>query len=505
MHAAKYGMHLDAIFEAGVRTAAIDLQARKLLAQDLPKFAEKTVATLRPHVPVKADPETGHVPSGDFYDALYRFVQERNSDALTRRFASFVSAKLTEIVQQHIVNLCKTDPRLIAYVRTGRETIASIASRYYVVVEAKEDTRDTYAANSGGYFMEGSGLIKVFVKRADFVRAIWALIEELVLGEAGDDGVGSLLRAVIPTFAHEYAHAQQGLLRGVSAPAQPRRVGRRANPEEWRGDFGYITVGRAARTGKRGGELRSPSKSPEHRLRYLGNVREIDSFASGAAAAMMDEVLRGEDRDPWQKSARRRNETIDDIQENLRYASAYGDDYSYNRYLDLLHDTFEGRYDRLGLQRDEVEKVWRRFKKIVAQKLDDYRVEVAGSTNMDRIPAEPRYHERRSRPARDSLDPAYLRVAEAMPFSETVKALAYRSAMDLVYNESHYRSTEEMAESGDLGDTGRAAWAFIASYYFDAFDSGEKAERVEAIFRKMYRSYALHFLKARADDERAAA
>jgi hypothetical protein len=377
-----------------------------------------------------------------------------------------------------------------------------------VVLEPKELSNDAYVKNSNGYFDENRAegtLIKVFVDQSLFDQSVWGYVQEEILGEQMEDGAAALLAAVIPTYVHEYAHWEQALRRGNPARANTRS--KKPNPNGYGTDFGYITVGRVGnnRVGKRGGYMRTPEKGVADDLRYFGSLHEIDSFASGAAARMMHEVMMDAARRSWSRPDV--NRTIEDLKRDL--AMGYSEALEVNRYMSKLYATFEGHYDHLGLKREQMVKVWRRFAKLVSQKLDDYLETNRGKAFNDRLPLDGTEVERyRPTAIEDERHARFREIADKETFAETVKRLARISARNFVNSDEHYSDPVGSAERYGLGSMATDAAQFLRNYYFPHSYDEPNYEKMRDIFKRMYKRYVAHFAEIKAErdaeDRRAA-
>jgi hypothetical protein len=239
---------------------------------------------------------------------------------------------------------------------------------------------------------------------------------------------------IIPIFVHEYAHLEQNL-RSKSTSA----------------DFGYITTGVKGRTrqGKRGGYLRNQEGDIPAYLRYKGNIDEIDSFASQAAAEIMDDVL---------SSHRLRdiNYIIQSIQQDI--AAGYVSSDTYSQYSKMLRDTFDGAYAYLGLKTQQMEKVWKRFAKRVYQKLEDYKNYDDGSQDKNLL--------------------KWSKFSSKNSLTDTIKYLAKLASGNIP-------AGKDIREQISLGAT--FDQEHFIRLYLNLDD--EKSDRLVAIFRKLVDNY----------------
>lgn len=499
-------MLLVNLFEAGIRTASVDLAARKIITDTVRAFAKDLLKRAEAALPSKDEDDEDGYGSG-LYDRIWQHYHPHGAkglDIISKEMAAKLSTALTEFVVKQTVDLIQQIPFLKAHVdKDGPNRYEFYARKYKFVIEPREYTDDEYVKTARGYVSGSGDLIKVFVDAHDFEQAAWAVIQEEVLGEDPDGGISKLLKVVIPTFVHEYAHHEQNLRR-----TGWKSSGKGSKLNGYAADFGYITVGRQGnnRVPKRGGVLRTAHKSTEHGLRYTGNVKEIDSFASGAAAELMHDILTDKERNHWRTVDV--NRQIEEIKKDL--ASGYARSDSINRYTDLVYDTFNGYYDALGLKREQVRKVWQTFARKVASKLDDYREDVVGSQLTDRLPlnADPQnpYGIERSpsKSVSTKIDQRFAAIAREETFSGVVNRLAKLSAKDYVDDEVTWTDPVEYYAVHPRASMKGQAWDFIVRHYLGGDRYEGKAEDVEKIFNRLFKRYLDHFAAQKKERDQAA-
>jgi hypothetical protein len=276
-----------------------------------------------------------------------------------------------------------------------------------------------------------------------------------------------MMNIVVPIFIHEYAHLEQNI----------------RNKSGKDSDFGYITVGITndmKRGGKRGGFHRSTKTTPEY-LRYKGSVDEIDSFASDAAAELVQAIhvrdYYGDGGSPDDI-----NSAITALKQDMTqgYTSSST---TYNHYEDLLRAAFDGHYAKTGLKPEQMEKVWKRFVKKVFQKLDDYRFDTSGKLSA-----------RQTREADDE----FLSYAKRNKFSDTVKHLADMTGLEMMANENvsskadldYFRERLGRNNYWTSDPVMRKAEKFLSDYYVgDPWENEELDRKIRDIFRKFVRRY----------------
>jgi hypothetical protein len=499
-------MLLVNLFEAGIRTADVDLAARKIITDTVRAFAKDLLKRAQAALPSSDDPDDEANYGSGLYDRIWDHFHPHGAqglDIISKELAAKLSTALTNFVVKRTVDLVQQIPALKKHIdMDGPNRYEFYARKYKFVIEPREHTDDENVKTSLGYVSGSGDLIKVFVNAHEFEQAAWAVIQEEVLGEQMDDGIGALLKVVIPTFVHEYAHHEQNLRR-----TGWKSSGKGAELNGYSADFGYITVGRKGnnRVPKRGGVLRTAHASPEHNLRYTGNVNEIDSFASGAAAELMHEFLADRARNSWRASDI--NADIEQIKQDL--AQGYVSSDQFSRYTDLVYNTFNGYYDRLGLKREQVQKVWKRFARLVASKLDDYREPTVGAQLTDRMPLNGNpYGTHRATPksASSKIDQRFSTIAREETFPNVVNRLARIAARDYVNNEVTWTDPLDYYKHHRYASMKGEAWDFIVRHYLGGDRFEEKSEQVEKIFDRLFQRYLEKFAaeKKDMDDSKAA-
>ena len=476
-------MKLGHLFEAGIKTAEIDKLAREALGKAIPATVKEVIKQTEADMPPrKMRGDTGY----EYEDTSERGTElldlyQQDQEALVVPMLERFSSVLTQVVREYVADLIPSIPHLVDFLKnfsSVREP-TEFAQGYKVSLEARELSTDDYAAKSNGYM--GVTDMKVFVDQDKVFAAGRDLIEEEMFGESMSDGYRAMINAIIPTFVHEYAHLEQSLRRPTTWNKKRERGSR---------DFGYVTskTSRSKKNsvGGRGGRgewARTPWDSDEANLRYYGNVREIDSFASDAAAEIMSGLQSQERRAyGWQRYW---NENIDDLKSNL----VYGHDdssRSFATYRNMMWNAFDDAYAHVGLKPEQMKKVWQTFVKKVVLKLDDYKIENTDTTGRDmRLPdrsQEADYPDRREPMSRANFAQQFA-LAGTKPFAEAVKALAANRARSLGNDE---RARQQVAQG--FADDMHMDEMFIA----ERFTHGEYSamgKKAIAIYRELVGRY----------------
>ena len=475
-------MNLDHLFEAGIKTAEIDKLARQALAQAIPATVKEVIKQTEADMPprkMRGDPGYEYEDTSTRGDELIERYEDDPTLLVVPMLKRF-SEVLTQVVRDHVEKLIPSMKHITDMIDEFRVKggAAEWASGYTVEIEARELSTDEYAQKAGGYM--GTTNMKVFVDQDKVFQAGCDLIRDEMSGES-EDGFGDMLNAIVPTFTHEYAHLEQELRRPQKYNAAKKYTSR---------DFGYMADKTSRRSrnsvGGRGGRgewSRNPWGGDQANLRYTGNVREIDSFASGAAAEMMSALQTDRRRGyNWQSYW---NANIDDIKSNLVYGYN-SHSRSYERYQNIAHAAFDGYYDHVGFKKEQMAKVWKAFVKKVSQKLDDYKIDsptqdVKPMRFVDRS-EEPDYPVGREPLSRQSYAEQFA-LAANKPFAEGVKALAANRAKALPNDER----TRQYVSKG-YGDDMHKDEDFIGRYY----SQGERhplAQKAIAIYRNLVGRY----------------
>lgn len=442
--------------EAGIQTAAIDRAARTGIAQFLPM----TIRALISHTKRMIGPAWRDDDASEAYDQLCAFWTKQ-TDEFAGIIYQALTECLTEVTQRHVVEIFPTlPPKTIDQIVAMGYTPQQLADEVKVHVDATETSGDVHRHNTGGYFRASEMLIKVFVPTNQLLHAGFNLVADAMVGESDNHGMNALLQLVMPIFVHEYAHLEQFL--------------RHLQP--YKADFGYVTAGQTGRKGKRGGMMRS-FDTPQAALRYRGNVNEIDSFAADAACELMHQIEHSNANASFGYDVADLNRAIRDLRQALANGDAMNDASSYHYYVNLLWMTFEGRYAHLGVKPDEITKVWKRFAKLVYQKLGAYEVLLAGKTG--------------ATPAKFKKD--WIE-ATKLPRTQAIRAIAESTAQVLAGDA--FGSGQEAAEKIAAGRnyTASEAAQFIVIFYFGLWDDSEHAEKTKQLFCELTAKYYLRAL-----------
>lgn len=309
--------------ESSINTARIGLRARRAIND----FMQIQANTLIEAFEGASDP----------YAAIFKHVihsDEQAKDKLIRSMSSEIGSILTGLVAEEIQ---KTIPAS----RWHSPEIGSFAPTGFVVVmDAVDDDRHTR-----GYWNSSNRTIVLNPKQYDMLYCLMGFVQQYFEHTRPDT---SFVDGVVATFVHEYTHLVQSI--------RSKRNGI--------GDFGYISTGvqDRGRKGKRGGLLRSPEVSNTDHIRYRGNVHEIDAFSSSAAYQVMATI----DYDDPQRI----RGALRDIRQSL-LDSTYSPSEDVNDYSKLVKDAFDGVYGN-KIKPKEVERVWKKFSKLVYTKIEHY-------------------------------------------------------------------------------------------------------------------------------------
>lgn len=412
----KYNMILyDLLNEAGIRTADIDRAARKELLKVLPETIRLAVRSVSINLPKSVVSD-----SSELYDRVYNHFLLHEVQ-LVNYICDAASIAFTNVAKERLNQLAIVPKNRVNTIR--------------VFVEDRDRSTDPYK-KYGGYYSQDRNILKIFINGKSLSSSAFELMQEEIFGESEFYEYQKLISIIIPVFVHEYAHLEQNL-RSKSTSA----------------DFGYITTGVKGRTrqGKRGGYLRNQESDIVSYLRYKGNLDEIDSFASQAAAELMNDALSSS------RELYNINDLITQIQQDV--ATGYHSSDTYSQYSRMLRDAFDGAYADIGLRPQQMEKVWKRFAKRVYQKLNDYKT--ADDNNIV---------------VKDWS--VWSKFASEHSMSDTVRHLAEMASKKIP-------AGKNARESISLGATFDQEY-FINNYY--NLDD-EKSDRLVAIFRKLVEKY----------------
>lgn len=448
--------------EGGISTAAVDKEARAALREKLPEEVNKIIANAE-GIPEPKEDENGFKDYSAVYDSIYDHFHE-NPDAMIAPLCEALSRILRTVVRDHVEKVMQG---MIFLTPTHRR---SILSRLNVFVETREDSDDE-DKKYNGYWNSGRITVKLFLNRSEIMNAGFGLVREEIFGEDWDGAIDELFKAVIPTFAHEYAHFEQWL-RGHDTNS----VGDQ--------NIGHITAGVEKRSGRGKRGSYTVGRDEASYLRYKSFNIEIDSFASSAAAELMHEIQTR--HRSWGGSDI--NTSIDGLLDYLRYGNSYGASKHYDHYFDLYRRAIEGRYAHIGLKPEQMTKVWKRFVKRVYERLQDYsgkRPGKMGSYTAHRASEQ------------------HLNIAKRLPFAQAVQEIAKINAVRIIRG-GNAPFTDEALQyevSHGYGEGQDQSEEFLRGYYFgdDAWDNPQW-DKVKELYRKMLLAYARKEFQTRGDE-----
>jgi hypothetical protein len=314
------------------------------------------------------------------------------------------------------------------------------------------------------------------------------------LGEDSEGYKKRFLDTIVPTFAHEYAHFEQGIR------------GRDFN----RSDLSDITLGQGRqkgatrftkpgqvnpkpiRHGKRGGYHRNSEKGIESYLRYIGSRHEVDAFASGAAAQIMQDM-----RQTYHPDEHQENEQITELRRSL--ADGYFGGW-YAKYQQYFYDSLAGYIP--GLRHDQMTKVWHRFLRLLYSKLGDYLHPTTGQASAYQA---------------TNFDPMWVRFAEKKTMPQMVNSLARQTALSLVNAKKEWEDAESIGKDVDRGWAGmeagfqhgmpQRAEAFLRNYYYgqQTWEKEAHIDKLIDVYRRLVKKYVSFMLKDEEKNAMAAA
>ena len=423
-------METTDLFEAGVKTAKLDIQARKAIHSVMNTVMDQLeeIAKQSPDMP-DLDDDTNDNRWGDFYQISVDYF-DANKEMVSTKICATISKSLTDLTQNHLAEIFPDG--------FPKKHMARKKPKDFVIrLEARELSDDKYKSYGG--YAGWDGVAKVFIDIDKLILAADYLLQERINGEAEDGGADMICRIIIPTYLHEYAHLEQAI--------------RGSNPNR---DHGYIT----GQDGKKFGLFREPRKSQIDYLQYHGSSHEIDSFASGAASQIVQTI-----RDEYDF-----NLALDSVRSGLGDVGVV----DYQRYLHIMHDALHGYYDEHGLRKGEMGPVWKRFQRLVYQKLEDYRHPDAGRADA--------YD-------RKNLNPEWVALAKTCSRKDMIWQLASLVGIALLKDRGNYNSGEDILRKVLASDTYSVplfgdACEFIGKYYYgDAYGDEAKQARTLAAFK----------------------
>ena len=323
-----------------------------------------------------------------------------------------------------------------------------------VTVMARQFSTHPSRSAGGSYGSVGHN-INIFCDSQDVLDVLQYTINDILnVQETDPSGVSQFIdefiSQVASTFAHEYAHFEQFL-----------RDPRDERVKHKRSDFTYVTIDPkdGSSGGRRGGFARL-LRTPTEQLRYYASSGEIDSFASGAAAAIIAKI-RNEHQD-WNWMVERLRAWLSERSSDLPV--------EVRRYRNLLRDAFEGRFEDTGLDPQQLVKVKQRFEKLVYQKLGDYLKPTAGKASEVDTAAMPA---------------SWVKKARSSSRGEMFVTLAGMVAKNL--HDTGAEIDPERIMSGTASDLQYDAERFLRNYYLGGQyrASADAIEKLSGMFRRL--------------------
>lgn len=423
---------LITIVEAGIVTADLSRQATRVVRQTLNDLARQVIEQ---QTIGEEDDRT------EVYDAIFQKITgDPTRQAQTAEWVGkSLSQTLTDLTRRHAAERFPNDPMSRWKVRIARQP--------------GDETR-------GGYFSWQAGEIVVYFDPVYAVYGLLNMIADHLLGEPQGDEHQTFEQQLVSTYLHEYTHFEQ-FLRSDSPTGH---------------DHGYVTAGikGRARKGKRGGYHRDVSSTDGY-LRYKGSHHEIDAFSSEAAYEIASSVREND----WDYNA-----ALNYVRQGLSSGSA--DSPTAQHYLDLVQRAFEGAYQDLNLDPEQMRRAWKRFAKQVYLKVGAYLRPTHGKAD----PTDSH-----------GMNPDWVYLAQKHPRSATVAMLAHLVADDMAIDvTASYNPDERLADAVARIPKGYAtgeqadAESFLTRYYHgSSYDSEDDA----AATRKVFRGLVLKFLHQR--------
>lgn len=367
---------------------------------------------------------------GDIHDAYDVFSREVYEEKYANRLENVCSRILTQVTRKHLED--QYGPMI-----RRKDAPGVWVDEIEVIVEDREKSDDKNKAY-GGYFRSGSTLIKVFVNESQLIQEFTTSVQMHVFGESFDRS-DAIVKLVVPIFVHEYTHLEQHLRGGHKQGIRDR---------------GYITIG-----GGKFGNRRNPNGGELEYLRYISSSKEIESFAADTASAIMNA-----------ENVYNANEHIAGALESM--ASGYGVD-TFENYISLKYDAFEGRFAKLGLNTEEMEYVFRRYLTLVYKKLQQFKED----------------------PRQSKKDPLVWRVAAQKSLKEAAWKIAEDVASKMVADSPYETEADYMMRYP--GQRASDAVMFLQRRYFrDQWDF-DLSKKLENAFYKILRIQLQRILKAR--------
>jgi hypothetical protein len=447
-------MDTNLLFEGGIRTAQLDLMLTNYFRDTAPEIIDEILTKMISYLGLK--------PEGDEADAATEIerglaaIVKTHPKILSNPFLIMLSQGLSKVVARYTLQAMKIDPDNVGGLTHGQRAAGITADALRVFVDDIEVSNDPSRHDSHGYYSEQQNLIRIFVDPRELSEAIDDLVELSLHGSTQGDAKRYLFNFIRATLVHEYAHLEQVLRR---KPAKPSRH----NPTGEIKDRTYITTGIAGnrRVPKRGGTFRDPSKDLANKLQYSGSLHEIDSFAAGTASELVSAVrlnprLRGLKPKEW-------NDAVDALKTAVATGVVSSDSFAY--YAEIMRKRFDSEYAVIRANPAQIEKVWRRFCKLVAVKLDDYKADKAGVMKADRAAFR-----------------AYHKAVDGKSGAMALAALAEAVAV-AIWDDVPGRLKALGAALAGAGEAMHSAEEFITQQIFEADDP--RLPKVLEIFRRM--------------------
>jgi hypothetical protein len=434
-------MDTSHLFEGGIRTAKLDLMLSNYLRDTAPEIIDEILSKMISYLGLGTDGDEEQAAAS--IQAHIHEILTDHPKIIINPFLIGLSSGLTKIVGRYIIDAM------------GNE---GVAKSLRVLVDDKSISNDPSKDKTHGYYDEGTNVIRLFVDPTELAEAINDLMELSLTGDTAGEHKRYLFDFIRATLVHEYAHLEQVLRRRPGKPS-------RHNPSAAAKDFTYVTTGVPGnnRTPKRGGIFREPGKDLASKLQYAGSLHEIDSFAAGTASELVSAVR----MNPRARSLKPKdwNLAVDALKTAIATGVVSSDSFAY--YAEIMRSRFDAEYAAIGANPAQIEKVWRRFCKLVAAKLDDYKADGAGIMKADRAAFR-----------------GYEKAVAGKRGSQALVALSEAVAAAL-WSDVPGRLKALGAALAGAGETMHGAEDFIVHTFFDGDAADQRLGKTLEIFRRM--------------------
>ncbi len=331
-----------------------------------------------------------------------------------------------------------------------RETLGVNCQVHVVVREHTDDPGKKY----GGYFNYNHGVnqytIRCFVNEHDVLSAAQQVLHDIVFGETYERSIDELVNIIVPIFIHEYTHLEQELRN----PERPI-LNRKSN------DLGITTVG-----GGRRGDRRDATGGSIKWARYTGSLNEIEAFAAQTAAELLARFRPAYfDADSKEIDHSYLDGVLRDIADGYEAA---GTAYKSMNHMRQYWEDFKA----VGVRESERDRVWRRYLKLVYQKVWQYRAENVGQT-----PAYRRYTILQA--------PQHWRTMAKKGMSQCLYAIANDIALQYSWEVRDGKATADEVASNELS---RKAMDFIENYFYGANEDWDTGMKVTTAVKQIIRN-----------------